>query len=166
MFDFIWRSLGIGIGGTAAMDVWALFLKLAFGMALPNWAMVGRWFAHVPRGTLFHDDIAKAEPVPSELAIGWIAQYATGIVYAGVLILLAGPGWVASPTFLPAFILGMVTIGAGWFLLQPGMGAGWAASRKPNPWKIRMLNILAHTAFAVGLFLSAWAISAQGTAPA
>jgi hypothetical protein len=53
----------------------------------------------------------------------------------------------------------MVTIGAGWFLLQPGMGAGWAASRRPNKWTIRFLNVLAHTAFAVGLFASAWAVS-------
>jgi hypothetical protein len=155
MMDFIWRAVVIGAGGTAAMDIWALLLKWVFGLALPNWGMVGRWFAHVPRGRVFHDDIAAAEPVANEPAIGWIAHYATGIVYGGVLILAAGPQWVAQPTFLPAFILGMVTIAAGWFLLQPGMGAGWVASRKPNPWKIRLLNILAHTAFAIGLYVSA-----------
>jgi hypothetical protein len=160
MFDFIWRSLAIGIGGTAAMDLWAIFLKVAFGVALPNWGMVGRWFAHVPRGTVFHKDIGKAEPVANEAAIGWIAHYAVGILYGGVLVLAAGPEWVKAPTFLPAFILGMVTIGAGWFLLQPGMGAGWAASLRPNPWKIRLFNILAHTAFAAGMFGTAWLISA------
>ena len=159
MIDFLWQSLIVGIGGTAAMDLWALLLKAIFGLALPNWGLVGRWFAHVGRGTVFHDDIAKAQPIPNETAIGWIAHYVTGIVYAGVLIALAGPDWVARPSFLPAFILGMVTIGAGWFLLQPGMGAGWAASKKPNRWTIRLLNILAHTAFAIGLFLTALLIS-------
>ena len=67
MIDFLWRSLVIGIGGTAAMDVWALILKAAFGLALPNWGMVGRWFAHVGKGTIFHDDIGKASPVDNDL---------------------------------------------------------------------------------------------------
>ncbi len=159
MWDFVWRSVVIGAGATAAMDIWALFLKAAFGLPLPNWAMVGRWFAHVPRGRLFHKDIARAEPIANELAIGWIAHYAVGIVYAAALILIAGPEWVRNPTFLPAWILGIVTVAAGWFLLQPGMGAGWAASLKPNPWTIRALNLLAHTVFGAGLFITAWAIS-------
>jgi hypothetical protein len=152
MIEFLWRSLVIGIGGTSAMDVWALILKAAFGMALPNWAMVGRWFAHVGRGTLFHDDISTASPVGNELALGWFFHYATGIVYAGILVWLAGPEWVLNPTFLPALVIGLVTVGAGWFILQPGMGAGWAASKKPNPWKIRALNIAAHVVFAAGLY--------------
>ena len=160
MIDFIWRALVIGAGGSAAMDVWALLLKWAVGLALPNWGMVGRWFAHVPKGTLFHRDIAEADRIANETAIGWIAHYATGIVYAGVLMLAAGPDWVARPTFLPASIVGMVTIAAGCLLLQPGMGAGWAASLKPNPWKIRMLNILGHTAFAIGLYVTARLLAA------
>jgi hypothetical protein len=63
-----------------------------------------------------------------------------------------GAEWLAAPTFLPAFILGMVTIGAGWFLLAPGMGAGWAASKTPNPTKARLMNIAGHTVFALGLY--------------
>lgn len=142
MIEFLWKSVVIGIGGTAAMDIWALFLNRAFNEKLPNWGMVGRWFAHLPRGKVFHKDIGVAAPVENENAIGWIAHYAVGIIYAGILILLV-PGWVQIPTFLPAFILGMITIGAGWFLLQPGMGAGWAASLRPNPWKIRLRMIQA-----------------------
>lgn len=152
MIEFLWRSLVIGIGGTAAMDIWALFLKAAFGMALPNWGLVGRWFAHVGKGKLFHDDIGAATPVANELSLGWFFHYLTGIIYAGILVWLAGPAWVQNPTFLPALIIGLVTVGAGWFILQPGMGAGWAASRKPNPWKIRALNIAAHVMFAAGLY--------------
>lgn len=159
MTEFLWRSLVIGVGATALMDVWARILNAAFGIALPNWALVGRWFAHVPRGTVFHDDIGKAAPVANELAIGWFAHYAIGVLYAGILLLVAGPGWSASPTFLPALIIGLVTVGAGWFLLQPGMGAGWAASRRPNAGQIRMLNIVGHTVFALGLWGTALAIS-------
>lgn len=159
MFDIVWKTLAVGIGATALMDLWAIVLNRLLGIGLPNWAMVGRWFAHVPRGTLFHKDIAHAAPVSNELAIGWLAHYGTGIVYAAVLVFVMGTGWLAAPTFLPAFILGMLTIAVGWFLLQPGMGAGWAASRKPNPWQVRLLNLIAHTVFGSGLFATAWLVS-------
>jgi hypothetical protein len=159
MWDFIWRSVVIGAGATAAIDIWALILKAGFGLPLPNWTLVGRWFAHIPRGTVFHKDIAKAEKIANETSIGWIAHYVTGIVYGGILILAAGPDWVKAPTLLPALILGWVTVGAGWFLLQPGMGAGWAASLKPNKWQIRMFNVIAHTVFGLGLWGSALMIA-------
>lgn len=159
MKDFLLRSLVVGIGGTAAMDIWAILLNKLFGLPLPNWGMIGRWFAHIPKGTITHKDITKAAPVSNENAIGWLAHYAIGVLYAGVLIAITGPVWSASPTFLPALIIGLVTVGAGWFILQPGMGAGWAASLKPNPWRIRMLNVAAHIAFALGLYGTAWAIS-------
>lgn len=151
MIEFLWKSLLIGAGGTLAMDVWALVLNKTAGVPLPNWAMVGRWFCHIPKGKLFHDDIAKAEGFGSERAVGWIAHYAIGIIYAGVLIWVV-PGWLAAPTFLPAWILAMVAIGAGWFLLQPGMGGGIASSKRANAGQIRLLNFLAHTVFALGLW--------------
>ena len=157
--ELVWRSLAVGFGATAAMDIWAIVLSRVSGRALPDWAMVGRWFAHIPRGRVFHQDIAAAPPAAHELAIGWIAHYAIGILYAGVLILWGGSAWVQKPTFLPALIVGLVTVGAGWFLLQPGMGAGWAASLMPNPWQIRARNLITHTVFALGLFVSALAVS-------
>ena len=159
MIDFLWRSLVIGIGGTAALDVWALILKAAFGMALPNWGLVGRWFAHLGKGVFFHDDIAKAPAVANEAAFGWFMHYAIGFLYGAILIWFAGPDWPLAPTFLPAWAVGLVTVGAGWFILQPGMGAGWAASKRDNPWKIRALNIIAHTVFALGLYGTALLIA-------
>ncbi|MDE2445370.1 MAG: DUF2938 domain-containing protein [Alphaproteobacteria bacterium] len=152
MMQFYWKALVIGFGGTLAMDVWALVLAFGFGMALPNWGLVGRWFTHLAQGRFFHDDIALAQPHPFETLVGWLAHYAIGIFYAALLIFLAGPGWLASPTFLPAFLIGMITVGAGWFILQPGMGAGWAASLHPNPMQVRFLNLVAHAVFAAGLY--------------
>ncbi|MGO7565875.1 DUF2938 family protein, partial [Rhizobium johnstonii] len=61
---------------------------------------------------------------------------------------IIGGQWVAHP----AWILGIVTVGAGWFLLQPGLGIGWAASKHPTPNKVRCFNLLAHTVFALGLY--------------
>jgi hypothetical protein len=151
MYDFIRSTLLIGIGATALMDIWALGLKAALAIPLANWALVGRWFWHLGSGKVFHDDIGKARPYAHELALGWFAHYAIGVFYAGILI-LAVPDWTAAPSFLPAWILGIVTIGAGWFLLQPGMGAGWAASKRSNANQIRLLNFLGHTVFAIGLY--------------
>lgn len=159
MLDFLLRSLAIGNGGTAVMDIWALLLAGILGMPLPNWCLVGRWFAHLAKGTFFHKDITAAQAVPNEAALGWFSHYAIGILYAAALIVFAGREWVSNPTFLPAWIVGLVTVGAGWFILQPGMGAGWAASLRPNPMQIRALNLVSHTVFAVGMFATALLIS-------
>jgi hypothetical protein len=151
MADMLWRAVAIGIGATALMDIWAILLNRLFGLGLPKWDLVGRWVWHLG-GKVFHDDIGKAAPYKHELALGWAFHYAVGILYGIVLVAFVGSGWLAAPTFLPAFILGIVTVGAGWFLLAPGMGGGWAASKHPNPTQARALNLVAHTVFALGLF--------------
>ncbi len=152
MFELVWRGVIIGIGATMLMDLWAIALYRLFGQSKANWAPVGRWFWHLQYGKVFHDSIADATPYKHELALGWISHYAVGILYGIVLALLAGAAWFAAPTFLPAWILGILTVGAGWFLLQPGLGIGWAASKTPNPTKVRALNLAAHTVFALGLW--------------
>ncbi|MFP3543592.1 DUF2938 domain-containing protein [Rhizobium sp. SIMBA_035] len=152
MFDIIWRGIVIGIGATVLMDIWAIVLHRFFGQSAANWAPVGRWFYHLKNGKVFHDSIANAAPYEHELALGWISHYVTGIVYGLALAIIMGPAWLAEPTFIPAWILGIVTVGAGWFLLQPGLGIGWAASKTPNPAKARAMNLIAHTVFAIGLY--------------
>ena len=156
--EFIIRSLVIGIGATALFDLWGLALHLAFGLAAPAWGMGGRWFAHAAQGRVWHDDIARASPVANESAIGWAGHYAVGILYAAVLLAVWGSDWAHTPTLLPALIVGVVTISAGWFLMSPGMGGGMAASRAPKPWKARGLGLAAHVVFGLGLYLSAVAI--------
>ena len=37
-------------------------------------------------------------------------------------------------------------------VLLKSMGAGWAASKRPNPMQIRALNLVSHTVFALGLY--------------
>jgi hypothetical protein len=155
MFDIFWRSVVIGIGATILMDIWAVILAKATGGAMPNWAPVGRWVWHLGKGKLFHDDIGKASSYQNEQALGWIFHYAVGIAYGILLVVITGPGWLATPTFLPAWIWGIVTIAGGWFLLQPGLGIGWAASKTPNPTKSRFLGLVAHTVFGFGLYATA-----------
>jgi len=146
------KGVVVGFGATVLMDLWAILLWKVFGQSRPNWAPVGRWFWHLKNGVVFHDDIGKAEPYAHELALGWVSHYAVGILYGLILALIVGDGWFAAPTFLPAWILGIVTVGAGWFLLQPGLGIGVAASKLPNANKVRVLNLVSHTVFALGLF--------------
>ena len=158
MSDLILHSLIMGCVATAAMDVWAIILKLVFGLPTANWTLIGRWFVYVPRGRIFHGDIGQTPSVRFETAIGWIAHYVIGIIYAAALLVWGGADWMAAPTFLPALIVGWVTVGAGWFLLQPGMGAGWAANKRANKWQVRFLNVVGHTVFAIGLFGAALAL--------
>lgn len=159
MIDTIFIGALMGIGGTVAMDIWAVILWKLFGEGAPNWAPVGRWTYHLKNGKVFHDSIGKAAPYAGEQALGWAFHYFVGIVYGIVLAFFMGGAWLASPTFLPAFIWGIVTIAAGWFLLQPGLGLGWAASKVPNPMKARAMGLVAHTIFALGMWGVALALA-------
>ena len=155
MLDLIINGVLIGIGGTIAMDILAVILWKGFSQGAPNWAPVGRWVWHLQSGKVFHDSIGNAAPYANEQALGWVFHYVVGVVYGVVLAVVMGPAWLAAPTFLPAFIWGMITIAAGWFFLQPALGVGWAASKTPNPTKSRAMNIFGHTVFALGMWLTA-----------
>lgn len=155
MLEFIVRSVLIGAGATLLLDIWAQLLKRVAGWPAPNWAMPGRWVGHLPSGQLAHQDIARAEPVRNERAIGWIFHYAVGILFAAALLAIWGLDWARNPSFVPALIVGLVTVGCGWFILQPGMGAGVASSKRPNAGMIRLMNVVGHVVFAVGLFATA-----------
>ena len=106
-------------------------------------------------GRVFHTAIADAPPVASELSLGWAFHYGVGIAYGLIFVMIAGAEWVAAPTFFPVWVFSIVTIAAGWFLLHPGMGLGWAASNAPSPWKMRIMGLIAHTVFGLGM----WAVA-------
>jgi hypothetical protein len=153
--EFLVRTVLIGLGATAVMDLWALLLQFLLRIPPANWAMVGRWVGHFPRGRFKHDSIAQAPAIRGELAIGWAAHYGTGMVYAALLLAICGLAWAHRPTLLPALILGLATLVAPFFLLQPGMGLGVAGAKTPNPNATRLRSALNHTVFGVGLYLSA-----------
>ena len=148
-------ALAIGVGATAVMDVWAVALKRYWCIPSLNYAMVGRWLGHLPRGTLCHVNIAQAAPVRDEAILGWLAHYAIGVLFAAVLLALVGQEWAAQPTFAPALLAGLASVAAPFFILQPGMGAGIAASKTPHPTAARLRSLMAHAAFGMGLYLAA-----------
>jgi len=148
-------ALAIGVGATAVMDVWAVALKRFWCIPSLNFAMVGRWLGHLPRGTFTHVNIAQAAPVRDEAILGWTAHYVIGVLFAAVLLALVGQEWVQGPTFAPALLAGLVSVAAPFCILQPGMGAGLAASTTPHPAAARLRSLMAHTAFGIGLYLAA-----------
>lgn len=164
--DGIWALLVaailVGAGATAVMDLWALFLKQVLGVPSLDYAMVGRWIGHLPRGRFIRAGIGKASAVAGERAIGWLAHYAIGVVFAGLLLAVVGPDWLRHPTPLPALVFGVVSLVAPFFILQPGLGAGIAARKTPRPGIARLRSLAAHLAFGVGLYVSALLIRALG----
>ncbi len=157
--DLVLRAILVGIGATAVMDLWAAALKLFLGFPSLDYAMVGRWIGHFPHGRFIHQRIAIAAPVRGERLMGWAAHYAIGIIFAGLLLLIWGSEWAIRPTLVPALIVGLVTVVAPFFLMQPAMGAGIAASKTPNPHAARLRSLLAHAIFGLGLYLSALVLS-------
>ena len=157
--DLVARGVLMGVAGSVLMDVWALFARRAFGIQGLDYALLGRWIGHFPRGRFFHERIATADPVRGERPLGWAAHYAIGISFAFLVLALWGPEWARSPTIWPALVIGLGTIVAPWFVMQPAMGAGVAASRTPNPRAARMRNLATHTVYGIGLYVSAVALS-------
>jgi len=154
----IWQDLTrvalIGIGATAIMDVWLLLLKRLHVPTL-NFALLGRWIGHLFRGQWKHEAIARATPVKGELALGWLAHYATGIAFAALLAAVYGPAWTSDPRLLPALAVGMATVVAPLFILQPAMGAGIASCKTAAPLRNSLRSLLNHSVFGAGLYVSA-----------
>ena len=152
-------TLIIGIGATALMDLWGFARKPLLGIAPPGYALVGRWLAHMIHGRFRHDDsIAASAPVRGEHIIGWTAHYLIGIAFAALLIGIWGLDWVQRPTMGPALVVGIGTVAAPFLLMQPGMGAGIAASRTPRPNSARLQSLITHVVFGLGLYATGQAV--------
>ncbi len=152
---FVIYAAFIGFGATAFMDIWAILQKRLFGVPSLDYAMVGRWLGHIPCGRFAHAPISTAQPVPNEALIGWAAHYAIGVLFAGVLLAICGLGWAQDPSLVPALVIGLATIIAPFFILQPALGAGIAAARTPNPNIARLKSAITHLVFGLGLYLTA-----------
>lgn len=155
--DYLVVTLVIGLGATAVMDLWGIARASLLGIAAPNYGLVGRWIAHMPRGRFKHDSIAATAPVRGERLIGWTAHYLIGVAFAAVLIGIYGLVWVQRPTIAPALTVGIATVAAPFLLMQPGMGAGIAGSRTPRPAATRLQSLITHAVFGLGLYISGWA---------
>jgi hypothetical protein len=154
--NYLHMTALIGLIATATTDLWAITRKHLLGNPLPDFALVGRWIGHFARGRFRHERIAAAAPITGERLIGWTAHYFIGIAFAALLPAIWGRQWLESPTLRPALIVGIATVAAPFLLMQPGMGAGIAASRTPRPKAARLQSIVTHTIFGLGLYAGAF----------
>jgi hypothetical protein len=154
--DIVAHSLVIGVGATAVMDLWAAFLRRCCRVPSLDYALLGRWIGHFPRGRFRHESIGQAEPVRYERIIGWSAHYTIGVAFAALLLATSGLEWLEHPTLFPALTLGWVTLIAPFLVMQPAMGAGIAASKTPHPNAARLRSVVTHTVYGLGLYGSAW----------
>jgi hypothetical protein len=145
--------VAVGLAATLGMDLWNLFLKRAFGLRPLDYCLLGRWLAHMPRGTFRHASIASAAPMPSECLLGWVAHYSIGVSLALGLALLF-PDWTTHPTLAPALGYGVATVGMPLFVMQPALGLGIASSKTPHPAQARLKSLGTHTVFGLGLYLA------------
>jgi len=144
-----------GIGATAFIDAWTWLRTRWLRVPATDFALVGRWLGHMPRGDFIQRPVSAAAPVRGEGVLGWSVHYLIGVAFAALLWLCAGDAWFLAPTPGPALVVGVATVLAPWLILQPGMGAGLFARRAAKPWQARFHSLLTHALFGLGLYLTA-----------
>jgi hypothetical protein len=97
----------------------------------------------------------KAAPVRGEVILGWSAHFLIGISFAFLLVLVYGKEWLEAPLLLPALIIGITTVCAPLFIMQPAFGFGFGSSKLPKPNIRRLKSLSTHAAYGFGLYLTA-----------
>lgn len=157
--DFVLAAIAVGLGATAILDLWAVFLTRVLGVPASSLCLLGRWICLMPRGTFSHPNISGAPAQRGECVVGWIAHYLIGAAFALFFVFFVSEAWLAQPTLLPAVLFGVVTVLFPYFTLQPALGLGIAASKAPNPMQARLKSLMSHAVFGMGLYLSAVCVS-------
>jgi uncharacterized membrane protein YagU involved in acid resistance len=155
----ILAAIVIGVGATLIMDLWNQLLKRAFSISSLDYCLLGRWLRHMPAGNVRHANITATPHKAFECTVGWIAHYTIGVMFALVFVLLTSGAWLARPTLLLALLYGIGTVVFPFFIMQPSLGLGIAASRTPKPTQARLKSLVTHIVFGVGLYLCALGVS-------
>lgn len=148
----------VGAGATVVMDVWLMVLK-RLGVPTLNFAFIGRWIGHGLGFRWARDGIAKAPPVRGELLLGWLGHYATGVLFALLLVGFCGPVWLQTPSVAPALAVGVFTVLIPLLVMQPALGAGVASSRTPRPLRNVLKSVANHAVFGLGLYVAALVVA-------
>jgi hypothetical protein len=156
----ILAAVAIGLGATLLIDLWALFLRRAFGIASLNYCLLGRWVLHMTEGTVTHTKIAATPARKHECPVGWASHCLIGATFGVLFVGIASAGWLAHPTLLPALAFGVATVSVPFLTIQPAFGLGIASSKTPHPSRARLKSVMTHTVFGVGLWLFGYLLSA------
>lgn len=153
--ETVYQGVLIGVIATIGQDIWEAIVKHIFRFPTAGLALIGRWLGHMPRGVFVHHSISKSAAIPNELLIGWVAHYITGIVYGVMYLSLVQILLSSNPTIVSALIFGFASLVMPWFIVQPGMGAGFFASKAPRPGMVRLVSLSLHMVFGLSLY-GAW----------
>ncbi|WP_152610747.1 DUF2938 family protein [Ruegeria sp. ANG-R] len=144
----------VGLGATVFTDLVGIFRQ---GWAATNgfYSLVGRWIGSIPDAGLVHSDIRNSAPVSSEAALGWSAHLILGGLFGIGFVCLFGPASLSAPKAWQGLSFGLLTVLVPWLIFQPLFGWGVAVSKAPESWKLRLRNLVTHSVFGLGLWLSA-----------
>ena len=152
--ELLFQILCMGIGATLIMDIWLFILK-KFNLPTLNFALLGRWVGWIFQGKFTHTSIAQSPATQHEYALGWLAHYSVGILFAFGFILIVGNSWLVQPQFYSAFCFGLITVLMPFLIMQPAMGAGIASAKTAQPLRNALRSLINHSVFGCGLYLSA-----------
>ncbi len=154
---FIFQALIIGIIATFVFDVFGWLLEALFRIRAPQWGRLGRWLLNLAGGkrSAPSPDLQQS-PDRRDRLVGLLVHYVTGVSFAALLLLWAGPRWVERPSLLLAVVAGIATVPLVWFVVMPALGHGMAGARLPAPGKVRALAVLSHAVLGVGFYIGAY----------
>lgn len=152
--DMAIAAVVIGLGATAFMDAFAWFQRHLFKIPSLDYALVGRWIIGLLKGQFCHATILQSPPHRFERRVGWVVHYGTGVFFVLLMLVLMGPSWYLDPTLLNPLLIGVLSLCAPFFVMQPAFGFGVAASKAPSPWVARQRSLFAHLSFGVGIYIA------------
>ena len=155
MFILSLRSILLGILATLTMDILsAASVKLRFLAPLPP-RLMGRWFASVARGQLFHHDIGQVTPINYEMAIALPVHYAIGVTLALAYWLATSALGLSPRNPFIALSFGLTTNVLPWLVMFPAMGYGWFGAQGPPGTRLFVSSLINHCFYGVGLWFGA-----------
>lgn len=142
-----------GVIATGVIDLAGWARARWFGIIGPDWGLVGRWIVGLGGGRLVLRAQDKKTPaVPQERMLGWVFHYAVGIALALGFCGIDGFNWLIQPEPMVPTLYGLATVALPFCLMQPALGAGFAARKTPNPTLARVNSLITHGVFGFGLY--------------
>ena len=152
--DVATAAVVVGVGATAFMDMFAWLQRHVFKIHGLNYALVGRWVIGLRNGQFFHNTILQSPPQRHERAIGWLVHYGIGVFFVLLMLMFMGKDWFLAPNLLNPLVIGVLSLCAPFFVMQPAFGFGVAASKTPSPWVARQRSLIAHLSFGAGIYVA------------
>jgi hypothetical protein len=145
--------LCVGVFATLSMDAWNAVLDMTDGITL-DWHLMGRWVLDWFSGDMIMRHIQTSPSHAHDGAMGWVAHYATGVVYAYLYFILVISLFHKRNTWLHAVFFSFCFMLMPFLLYQPAVGMGYFGDLTAHPDKVRIVTLSFHAAFGTGLFFA------------